>query len=189
MILTETTRTLRQYLTPPALELNIRLNKKFYTLLKLLSIRIDSLFCSSTKFLPNRGWKSRGRREPKAPWNPLYKRGQYASNFDSYFCCFGRVYWCFHIEFMVWKKSLIIKMTWNFQKKNIRIFFERFKSTFLVLLSIVIISGVLLNAILFTCTMYNSAITTAMIGVSKSTLTSFIGLFCFDGMRVSHTFL
>ena len=148
------------------------------------------MFCSSTKFLPDRGWKGRGRREPKAPWNPVYKRGQYASDFDSYFCRFGRVYWCFHIELMVWKKSFITKMTWKFSNKNYEIiFFERCESTFLVLLSIVIILGVLLNAILFTCTMYNSAITTAMIGVSKSTLTSFIGLFCFDGMRVSHTFL
>lgn len=63
------------------------------------------------------------------------------------------------------------------------------ESTFLVLLVIVVISGVFLNGLMFLCAMYNSAITTSMIGVTKSTLTTFIGLFCFDGLRVTHTFL
>ena len=101
--------------------------EKVYNLKKLLFIRINGLFCAFTKFLPNRGWKGRGAREPKAPWNPLYKCGQYASNFDPYFCRFGRVYWCFHIEFMVWKKPSIIKMTWIFRKKNYENFLWRVK--------------------------------------------------------------
>ena len=59
----------------------------------------------------------------------------------------------------------------------------------MVLFGVVLISGLLLNYLLFLCSIKNTAITTSMIGVSKSTLTSFIGLFCFDTFHPSHIFM
>lgn len=61
--------------------------------------------------------------------------------------------------------------------------------SFVVLLGIVLLFGLLLNYLLFLCSVSNTAITTSMIGVTKSTLTSFIGLFCFDTFHPSHIFL
>jgi len=61
--------------------------------------------------------------------------------------------------------------------------------SFIVLLAIVLTFGVLLNYLLFLCSIRNTALTTSMIGVTKSTLTSFIGLFCFDTFHPTHMFL
>ena len=60
---------------------------------------------------------------------------------------------------------------------------------FLFYLILQAFGGILLNLIMFECSIINSALLTSMIGLSKSTLTSIFGLFSFGGFVYTSKFL
>ena len=57
--------------------------------------------------------------------------------------------------------------------------------SFLLLFSVTVIAGCLLNYMLFMCTMYNSALTTSITGTLKSVLQTIVGLFTFGGIDIN----
>ena len=50
-------------------------------------------------------------------------------------------------------------------------------------------AGALLNKVMYECAIVNSAVTTSLIGLMKSTLSSIVGLFSFGGMNVTINFV
>ena len=145
----------------------------------LLPVRVNGTGRSCPKLLPNRSWATRSSHRLEHVRVIVHKCNEH------YTSPAGPVGLDRPVSPGVHCRSLEQSVSWLINQSRVK----HSCSSFIVLLALVLTFGVLLNYLLFLCSIRNTALTTSMIGVTKSTLTSFIGLFCFDTFHPTHMFL